>query len=154
MGHTEVYWGADVCTFSIIFEYNLAWIYLMCACCNPIWGWFQSITLPSSLMKWWSLILGFLWGGRNCHHQHTSRWSHPRRERNQLGGIYVSKGQGYDSLCNIHMAGFCLVGIRLLIFLLGGGRKWTSGFRDRRNHSYHGLGDYISVGHARGNPLN
>ena len=153
MGHTEVYWGADVFTFAIFFYCTLSWIYLMCACSNPIWGLFRSIAPSSSLMKWWDLPLGCWWSGDHFLHQHNSWQSHPRQERNQLGRIYVSRGLGYDSLHNIHVAKVCLVGISLLIYLLGGGLKCNSVFQDRRNHSYHGIGDYIAVGYDQGNPL-
>ena len=125
----------------------------MCAFRNPIWGLFRGIILPSSLLKRWSLLLSFLWSGGHYLCQHTSRQSHTRRERNQLGRIYVSRGRGYDSLCNIHVGGVCFAGIRWLIFLLEGGRKWTFGFRDIRIHFWHGHGDCIFIGHARVNPL-
>ena len=134
MGHTEVYWDADVCTSTVFFGYTLAWIYIMCTCRNPIWYWFRSITPPSSILKWWTLPLGCWWGGGHCLRQHTSRQSYPRRETNKLGGIYFSRGPGYDSLHNIHVAGFFIVDICLLIHLLAGGCKWTSGFQDRRNY--------------------
>ena len=124
-------WCLYFCNF---FKYILAWIYLMCACRNTIWGRLCSIILPYSLLKWWTLRLGCLWGGWNCLHQHTSRRSHQRLEINQLDRIYVSRGLGYDSPHNIHVAGVCLVGISFLIYLLGGGRKWTLVFRNRCNH--------------------
>ena len=70
-----------------------------------------------------------------------------------MGGIYVSRGLGYDSLRNIHVVGVCISGILLLILLLGGGRKRTSVFQDRRIHFLHEHGDCIAVGLARGNLL-
>ena len=139
MRHTEVYFGAYVFIFIIVFKYTLAYIYLVCAYCNPIWGWLRSIILPSSILKWWTISLGCWWGCGHYLCQHTPRWSNPGQEINQLGGIYVSRGMGYDSLHNIHVAIFCLVGFRFLIYLLGGGRKWTSGFWYRRNHLSMGL---------------
>ena len=131
----------------LFFEYNLAWIYLMCACRNPICGWLRRTLI------WWSILLRCIWGGRHCIFQNTSRRSHPLRERNHLRGIYVSRGYGYDSLCNIHVDRVCIACICLLILLLAGGRKRTSGFRDRHIHCWHGHGDCIVVGHEKGNPL-